>query len=103
MELWGDPGTSLIDPHGKLSDAQVEEKLRAEIERERSYGVQYWALFDQCKGGFVGCGGLRPRVYTPGEPNFEVGFHLVGTCWGIGLQRKRRVACSNMLGISRGS
>jgi hypothetical protein len=48
----GDPAvTSLIDPRGKLSDAQVEEKLRAEIERERSYGVQYWALFDQCKGG----------------------------------------------------
>src|SRR5215831_428462 len=44
MELWGDPAvTALIDSRGKLSDAQVEEKLRAEIERERSHGVQYWA------------------------------------------------------------
>jgi hypothetical protein len=37
----------------------VEEKLRAEIERERSHGVQYWALFDHRNGRFVGCGGLR--------------------------------------------
>ena len=47
MELWSDPAvTALIDSRGRLSDAQVEEKLRAEIERERSHGVQYWALFD---------------------------------------------------------
>ena len=86
MELWGDPAvTALIDSRGKLSDAQVEEKLRAEIERERLHGVQYWARFDHRNGGFVGCGGLRPWVYTPGESNFEVGFHLVKSCWGIGL------------------
>jgi hypothetical protein len=78
IELWGNPAvTALIDSRGKLSDAQVKEKLRAEIERERSHGVQYWALLDHRNGGFVGCGGLRPWVYTPGEPNFEVGFHLV--------------------------
>ena len=85
MELWGDPAvTALIDSRGKLTDAQVEEKLRAEIERERSSGVQYWALFDHRNGDFVGCGGLRPWVYTPGEANFEVGFHLVKRCWGKG-------------------
>ena len=45
MELWGDPAvTALIDSRGKLTNAQVGEKLRAEIERERSGGVQYWAL-----------------------------------------------------------
>src|SRR5271169_4492010 len=44
MELWGDPAvTALIDSRGKLTNAQVGEKLRAEIERERSGGVQYWA------------------------------------------------------------
>ena len=44
MELWGDPAvTALIDSRGKLTKAQVGEKLRAEIERERSGGVQYWA------------------------------------------------------------
>jgi ribosomal-protein-alanine N-acetyltransferase len=86
IELWGDPAvTALIDSRGGLSDAEVEEKLRAEIERERSHGVQYWALLDHRNGRFVGCGGLRPWVYTPSEPNFEVGFHLVKSCWGIGL------------------
>ena len=82
MELWGDPAvTALIDSRGKLTNAQVGEKLRAEIERD----VQYWALFDHRNGEFVGCGGLRPWLYTPGEANFEVGFHLVKRCWGKGF------------------
>jgi hypothetical protein len=55
MELWGDPAvTALIDSRGKFTDAQVGEKLRAEIERERSGGVQYWVLFDHRNGEFVG-------------------------------------------------
>jgi RimJ/RimL family protein N-acetyltransferase len=86
LELWGDPAvTALIDARGKLTAEQVEERLRAEIERERSSGVQYWALFDHRNGDFVGCGGLRPWIYTPGERNFEVGFHLVKRSWGKGL------------------
>jgi RimJ/RimL family protein N-acetyltransferase len=48
-------------------------------------GVQHWALFDHRNGEFVGCGGLRPWLYTPGEANFEVGFHLVKRCWGKGF------------------
>jgi RimJ/RimL family protein N-acetyltransferase len=86
MELRGDPAvTALIDSRGKLTEAQVREKLYAEIERERSIGVQYWALFDHRNGDFVGCGGLRPWVYTPSEADFEVGFHLVKRCWGNGF------------------
>ena len=85
MELWGDPAvTALIDSRGKLSDAEVEEKLRAEIERERSHGVQYWGYLITAMV-FVGCGGLRHWVYTPGERNFEVGFHVVKSCWGSGF------------------
>jgi len=85
MQLWGDPAvTALIDSRGKLSEAQVEEKLRAEIERERAHGVQYWALFDN-GGGFIGCAGLRPWSYTTSEADFEVGFHLAKSCWGRGL------------------
>jgi len=71
MELWGDSAvTALIDCRGQLTEAQVHEKLYAEIERERSCGVQYWALFDHRNGDFVGCGGLRPWVYTPGGADF---------------------------------
>ena len=85
MELWGDPAvTVLIDSRGKLTEVQVHQKLCAEIERERAIGVQYWALFDHCDGDFVGCGGLRPWVYTP-SADFEVGFHLVKRCWGRGF------------------
>jgi RimJ/RimL family protein N-acetyltransferase len=86
IELWGDPAvTALIDSRGTLSDRQVEEKLRAEIDRERSRGVQYWPLFERDSGRFVGCSGLRPWIYTPGVPNFEIGFHIVKRCWGEGF------------------
>jgi ribosomal-protein-alanine N-acetyltransferase len=86
LELWSDPAvTALIDARGRLTAQQVEERLRAEIDRERSSGVQYWALFDHRNGDFVGCGGLRPWIYTPGERNFELGFHLVKRSWGKGL------------------
>jgi ribosomal-protein-alanine N-acetyltransferase len=86
MELWGDPAVmALIDARGELIAAQVEEKLRAEIERERSDRVQYWALFDRRNGAFVGCCGLRRWVYTPAEVNFELGFHIVKRSWGQGF------------------
>ena len=85
MELWGDPAVmALIDSRGRLTADEVEAKLRAEIERERAVGVQYWALFERSGGGFVGSCGLRPWVYTPAEANFEVGFHIVQRCWGQG-------------------
>ena len=86
IELWGDPAViALIDARGRLTADEVEEKLHAEIARERAEGVQYWALFERQGGGFVGCCGLRPWVYTPDEQNFEVGFHIVKRCWGRGF------------------
>jgi RimJ/RimL family protein N-acetyltransferase len=86
MELWGDPAvTALIDSRGKLTEAEVQEKLYAEIAREKSWGVQYWALFDHRNGDFVGCGGFRLWAYTPCEADFEVRFHLVKRCWGNGF------------------
>jgi RimJ/RimL family protein N-acetyltransferase len=85
-ELWGDPAvTALIDSRGQLTADEVAEKLHTEIARERTAGVQYWALFERQSGGFVGCCGLRPWVYTPGEANLELGFHLVTRCWGQGF------------------
>jgi RimJ/RimL family protein N-acetyltransferase len=75
---------ALIDARGRLTADEVEAKLRAEIAREREAGVQYWALLER-GGGFVGCCGLRPWVYTPAERNFELGFHIVKRCWGRGF------------------
>ena len=84
IELWGDPAvTALIDRRGKLTEEEVAQKLSAEIDRERSDGVQYWALFTRYDGEFVGCCGLRRWIYTP-APNFELGFHIVKRCWGKG-------------------
>jgi ribosomal-protein-alanine N-acetyltransferase len=86
MRLWGDPAvTALIDSRGQLTAQQVEEKLCGEIDRERLHGVQYWALFNRIGGDFVGCCGLRPWIYTPGDPNFELGFHIVKSGWGKGF------------------
>jgi [ribosomal protein S5]-alanine N-acetyltransferase len=86
MELWGDPAVmALIDARGRLTAAEVEEKLHAEIDRERAIGVQYWPLFERQGGGFVGCCGLRPWVYTPQESSFELGFHIVKRCWALGF------------------
>jgi ribosomal-protein-alanine N-acetyltransferase len=86
MELWGDPAvTALIDSRSRLTADEVEEKLHAEIARERTAGVQYWALFERQGGGFVGCCGLRPWVYTLDEQNFELGFHIMKRCWGRGF------------------
>lgn len=71
--LWGDPAvTRLIG--GPFSRAQVEEKLRAEIERMEVHGVQYWPVFLLSSGEHVGCCGLRP--YAPEEGVLEIGFHL---------------------------
>src|SRR5262249_41829221 len=94
MELWGDPAvTALIDARGQLTAAEVEEKLQAEIARERAEGVQYWALFERgfergferSGSAFAGCCGLRRWGYTPDEVNFELGFHIVRRCWGRGF------------------
>ena len=86
MDLWGDPAVmALIDTRGKLTAEQVEAKLRTEIERERSDGVQYWALCNRRSGEFIGCCGLRRWIYTPEEPNFELGFHIVKRRWGNGF------------------
>ena len=66
MELWGDRAvTALIDSRGKLTNAQVGEKLRAEIERERSDGVQYWtcsitAMASSSAAAGFGRGCIRP-------------------------------------------
>lgn len=89
LELWGDPDvTQLIDRRGKLSRDQVVQRLNDEIDRQKIHGVQYWALFETKSGQFVGCSGLKPWTFTPGdtpgEKNYELGYHIVKRCWGKG-------------------
>src|SRR5947208_17075278 len=82
MELWGDPAvTALIDSGSRLTADEVEAKLHAEIERERTAGVQYWAMFERQGSGFVVCCGLRSWVYWAGDANGELGIYIMVRCY----------------------
>lgn len=83
MSLWGDPEvTELFDSRGRLTRAQVRERLERELATERAYGVQYWPFFSVETGDFIGCAGLKP--YDPARGLWEVGFHLRRAFWGRG-------------------
>jgi RimJ/RimL family protein N-acetyltransferase len=80
--LWGDPAVMTF-LGGPLSDEKVWDKMRSEIACAEKHGVQYWPVFEQQTGDFVGCCGLRPWAYTPPEGH-ELGFHLLQAEWGKG-------------------
>ncbi len=81
--LWGDERvTGLIDARGKLSEAQVRDRLRREIATAAASGVQYWPIFLLASGDHVGCCGLRP--YGQSTEMFELGFHIRFDHWGQG-------------------
>jgi RimJ/RimL family protein N-acetyltransferase len=81
--LWGDPEvTRFIDARGRLSEAQVREKLLKEIAIFEQHRVQYWPAFLLGTGDFIGCGGLRP--YKLLEKIYEIGVHLRAAYWGRG-------------------
>lgn len=83
LSLWGDPDvTALIDRRGRLTRAQVRERLERELRHEREHGVQYWPFFLLESGDFVGCAGLK--VYPPEPGRYEMGFHLRRAFWGAG-------------------
>ena len=80
--LWGDPRvTALIG--GPFTPQQVEARLRAEIACLEAHCVQYWPIFLLDSARFAGCSGLRP--YRLEEEIYEIGFHLLPSCWGRGL------------------
>lgn len=89
LELWGDADVmQLVVLQGKLSQDQVVQRLHDEIDRQKHHGIQYWPLFETKSGQFIGCSGLRPCTFTPGDPllekNYELGYHIIKRCWGKG-------------------
>lgn len=87
LALWGNPQvTRLIDARGQLDEAQVREKLAAELDRERRCGMQYWATFTR-DGAFAGCCGVRPYAYAVdlGPDVVELGCHLLPAFWKSGF------------------
>lgn len=84
LGLWGDiKVTRLIDARGRLSSAQVQERLEQEIAGQREHGLQYWPLFLLESNEHVGCCGLRPYD-LPGRV-YEIGFHIRSEQWRRGF------------------
>jgi RimJ/RimL family protein N-acetyltransferase len=81
--LWGDPRVSALISRAPLTDAQVHERLTAELTADDQHGVQYWPIFLCTTAEFVGCCGLRP--HDPARGSLELGFHLIPAAWGQGL------------------
>jgi [ribosomal protein S5]-alanine N-acetyltransferase len=83
LELWGDPQVTHLFSKDKLTEEQVKERLSAEIDRAKRFGLQYWALFSLAGDDHVGCCGLRP--YRMEEKIYELGVHLRPQHWGKGF------------------
>ena len=83
ISLWGDPAvTRYIAQDGRFTPDQIDARLREEIERQRTYGVQYYPIFLRSDQTFLGCCGLRP--WDGPEDALELGFHLCAPHWGHG-------------------
>ena len=80
LQLWGDPTvTRLIDARGQLSEDEVREKLKHEIDLKEQHGVQYWPMFLLQNHELVGCCGLRP--YDLANSVYEIGVHIRSAYW----------------------
>jgi ribosomal-protein-alanine N-acetyltransferase len=82
VNLWGDPAVTRYIAAHPYSPRNVQERLRAEIEAERSHRMQYWPVFLLATGAHIGCCGLRPRANRPETP--ELGVHVVARHWRQG-------------------
>jgi len=81
--LWGDfKVTQFFDARGKLSQAQVNERLLQEISTQQLHGIQYWPIFHLKCGRHLGCCGLRPSDES--KNILEIGFHICYRHWGQG-------------------
>lgn len=84
QNLWGnDQVTRFIDARGKLTHDQVWERLKKEIETERSYGIHYWPIFILENDQHIGCCGLRPYDWT--QRIYEIGAHIIPGYWRKGF------------------
>ncbi|ARC86662.1 acetyltransferase family protein [Clostridium argentinense CDC 2741] len=93
LELWGNAKvTKLIVADGKMSEKQVYERLKKEIEMYKNYNIQYWPIYLKETNENIGCCGLRPYDYE--NKIFEIGIHLKENYWGAGIATE---ACSAVI------
>lgn len=93
LDLWGNPEvTKFIVAEGKMSEKQVQQRLRNEIESYNKYNIQYWPIYLIETNENVGCCGLRP--YDSEKNILEMGIHLKEKYWGKGIAKE---ACSKVI------
>ena len=91
-QLWGNPNvTKYICASGIFSQEDIEARLAKEMENDRTYGMQYWPIFELASGELIGCCGLRPY----NETMYEIGFHLRPDFWRQGYAVEAATAAIN--------
>jgi len=84
QELWGNAAvTKYISANGNMTDEQIKQRLRREIETYTTYKIQYWPIYWLENTEFIGCCGLRP--YNNEKNIVEIGFHIREKFWGKGI------------------
>jgi ribosomal-protein-alanine N-acetyltransferase len=68
---------------GPMTDAEVQARLQAEMDRQNHFGFQYWPMFLRETGAFAGCCGLKPFHDEAGV--MEMGIHVARALWGARL------------------
>ena len=92
-ELWGNAAvTKFIASNGKMSEEQIHQRLKKEIETYNNAKVQYWPIYHIETNQNLGCCGLRP--YDLKNNIFEMGIHLKEKYWGQGFAHE---ACSAVI------
>ena len=72
--------------------AQVQQRLRKEIETYKNTNIQYWPIYLIETNQNVGCCGLRP--YDSESNTLEIGIHLKEAYWGNGFAME---ACTKVI------
>ncbi len=91
LELWGNPRvTKFIAAEGKMSNEQIQQRLKKEIENYNNFNIQYWPIYHLETDEFIGCCGLRP--YAPEKNVLEMGIHLRDKYWGKGFAKEACLA-----------
>ena len=93
LVLWGSKKvTKYITADGKMSEEQISERLKKEMENYENYHVQYWPVYLKGSDINIGCCGLRP--YELDNNIYEMGIHFNENYWGQGLAQE---ACSAII------
>lgn len=84
--------TKFIVAEGKMSEAQVQERLKKEIENYMNFNIQYFPIYHLETSKNIGCCGVRP--YDLEKNILEMGIHLKEDYWGKGFGKE---ACLSVM------